>query len=417
MNRWRILVVDDVPVVAENTAELLRSQPVADDGSMADVEVTTSFAEALELLEQRHYDLVILDIRDDTLHAEAEAGGAEADTDVTAADVGLMVFAEIRSRRFVPIIYYSAVAHLVAAVNPPFSAAVSKNDEIDVLREHVLAVFQSTIPAIHQALLRHVDVVTRDFMADFVEHNWSQLSPPQRKGDLAHLLLRRLALSLSSGGEALAEQLANEPGVVLEPDSVHPMRYYIVPPAGTWTTGDLVSGPRIQAAVAADDQPCGTDTEGAGATELGWYVLLTPACDLVPDRVSADYVVVAECIRLESSREFVTWKSLQPAAGEEPSAQHKTAEKKLRNLMRNRRDRAPADRDYYLPGAWVVPDLVVDFQRVAHLSYAALDGYTRVATLDSPYAEGLIQRFGRYLGRVGTPDLDTRVPLDRLSDT
>ena len=41
-------------------------------------------------------------------------------------------------------------------------------------------------------------------------------------------------------------------------------------------------------------------------------------------------------------------------------------------------------------------------------------GLERLASLDSPFAEGLLARFTRYFGRLGTPDLDMTVLLQRL---
>ena len=41
-------------------------------------------------------------------------------------------------------------------------------------------------------------------------------------------------------------------------------------------------------------------------------------------------------------------------------------------------------------------------------------GLERLASLDSPFAEGLLARFTRYFGRLGTPDLDVTVLLQRL---
>ena len=41
-------------------------------------------------------------------------------------------------------------------------------------------------------------------------------------------------------------------------------------------------------------------------------------------------------------------------------------------------------------------------------------GLERLASLDSPFAEALLARFTRYFGRLGTPDLDVAVLLQRL---
>ena len=43
-----------------------------------------------------------------------------------------------------------------------------------------------------------------------------------------------------------------------------------------------------------------------------------------------------------------------------------------------------------------------------------MGGLERLASLDSPFAEALLARFSRYFGRLGTPDLDVAVLLQRL---
>lgn len=434
MDPWRILVVDDNPQMAESTADILRTA-VRQRDETVEVQFSTSFAVALELLEREHFDLLILDVRD-----QGGGGGlpeSDADgSDVTAADVGLEVYLKVRARRFVPIVFFTALPNLVAGedmASPPFVAVVSKNDQDSTaqLRACVSEVFDSTLPAIHRALLNHVDEIVRDFMFDFVQPHWPNLRSPTRKGDLAHLLLRRLALSLADGGDVLATRLADTSGVRLTEDHVHPMRYYVVPPVGTWTTGDIIHGRRLQVArtetpranaesavevTETSDEP--QNSRGDSELSASWYVVLTPACDFVPTRIRADFVVLAECFPLQETKEYKAWDESRPVGEEAPSKPANTAKKLLGNLMGNRRADRPQDRDFYLPAAWEVPDLLVDFQHIVSLPWdQLLSEYTRVATLDSPYVEALVETFGRYLGRHGTPDLDIEIALDHLPRT
>ena len=60
---------------------------------------------------------------------------------------------------------------------------------------------------------------------------------------------------------------------------------------------------------------------------------------------------------------------------------------------------------------------MVDNQRIVSVSFQDLGSYTRVASLDSPYAEELSHRFHRYIGRQGTPDLDLEIALKRMEAT
>ena len=202
MDPWRILVVDDIPTIAKQTAELVRTATWQHDETV-EVQFETDFDGALELLERQQFDLLILDVRDQAM----AAGLPESDedgSDVTEADLGLMVYQKVRARRFVPIVFFTALPNLVSGdemASAPFVAVVSKNekDSTAQLRACVREVFDSTLPAIHRALLDHVDEIVRGFMYEFVQPHWTNLSSPKRKRDLAHLLLRRLALSLADG--------------------------------------------------------------------------------------------------------------------------------------------------------------------------------------------------------------------------
>ncbi len=86
----------------------------------------------------------------------------------------------------------------------------------------------------------------------------------------------------------------------------------------------------------------------------------------------------------------------------------------LLKVVKNTRSGRAADRDFFLPAAWDIPALLVDFQRSAHLPFADLDSYERRGQLDAPYAEALIAKSIRYLGRIGMPDLDFDALVDGL---
>lgn len=438
MEPWRILVVEDQKEIAEQTAELIRTDPTRRADSPVAVHVETRFDAALDLAESARIDLIILDVRDQGVADSAPFDDmANPDgSDTTEADKGLAIFASIRGRRFAPVIFYTALPNLVDSrlIRPPFVQVLSKNDNESTskLRAAVSSVLGSTLPAIHRALNDHIEAIIRDFMTDFVEPRWSELEAPARKGDLAHLLLRRLALSLADGGEILASRLADSSGVELQEDHVHPMRFYVMPPVGDPTTGDIVVGLAPQGPGSIDSKDAERDdlaaanpveetsrnaVDGKASGEKTWYVVLTPACDLVRSHLKADFVVLAECVPLKETPEYARWLETRPAGAEAPSDDAKKAMSALDGLMHNRRSKRPADRDYFLPAAWAVPDLVVDFQRISSIPVAKLESsYERVATLDSPYVDALVETFSRYLGRRGTPDLDVKLSIEHLQD-
>jgi hypothetical protein len=105
--------------------------------------------------------------------------------------------------------------------------------------------------------------------------------------------------------------------------------------------------------------------------------------------------------------EYQQWRDGLPA----PS---RTVNGKLQDLLRNSRRDSQAERFFFLPGALSLPDLLVDLQQLATLQRDHMGRLERLASLDSPFAEALLARFTRYFGRLGTPDLDVAVLLQRL---
>ena len=379
---WRILVVDDDeqvgPLVAESVLSAARDE--ADEDPVVLVE--PEFSYAMTRITEERFDLLVLDVRD---QARAALGQQDAES-----DPGISVFEQIRARRFIPIIFYTAVPDEVESHgNSPFVQIVSKiaEDSVRELREAVTLAFQSDFPRIYRLLEGHSTVVTRDFMVEFVEKHWGTLS--NNKADMMHLLLRHLSVSLGRGAAGITAKLGYDTGDDSD-ETIHASRYYAALRSEDYATGDILRGPRSLST---------NDDEGES---VSWYVIVTPSCDLVAIRTKAEYVVLVQCRPLESFKEYVDLMATEP---DDP--QLKTRSDRLKSLLRSNPYKQQPDRYHYLPAAWMVPDLVVDNQVVVNVSYADLaKHYEKIASLDSPFAEELAHRFARYIGRLGTPDLD-----------
>ena len=417
---WQILLIEDDPVVAEATAGTLLRRPVGENGQMATVDIAEGFQSGIEKLETTRYDLVVLDIRDESAeaHEPAELDGDET----TTSDIGITLYEEIRRRRSVPIVFYSAVAHLVSdQQNPPFVSVVNKTDpDENALRIAVTAAIDSRLPALNRALSQHTQEVLRTYTQQFVEPHWADLRQPSREPDLAHLLARRLAVSLSDGS-GLQRELEAVPGPIPAPsnDYVHPMRMYVIPPIGDWTTGDLVLGEQTKEPAAfrtalpenaespeEGDSLVVRELDDSNPPLSGYWIMLTPACDLVEGRRKAEFVVLARCKPISDEDEALAWVA--------DTASNKKRQSLDALLSNNRKDNKQADRYHALPPAWDVPGLVIDFQQISHVSYEDLLKFRRIATLDDPYCQAMVSRFGRYLGRLGTPDVDLSLVRARL---
>jgi CheY-like chemotaxis protein len=375
--KWQLLFVDDEEDTCQQVKEYLEGETISESGEFPVVETLTDFDKALETLETRRFDLLILDLRlgphDETREEEA----------------GARTLQVIQQRRFVPVVFYTALPHLVRDLETPLIRVIEKGPSPEPLLEAIKNIFTSRLPKVNRALIRHLEMVQRDYMWEFVAKHWEQFGSTADHTALAYLLARRLALSLSGLGiQQLAQDLGDATGVGVTEGLVHPMRYYVMPPVEkSPLAGDLYQGH-------IEDQS-------------GYWVLLSPSCDLVIGREKAERVLLARCLPLAEQPEYQRWQTGLP----KPSG---PADRTLQAMLRNNRQNSQAERFYFLPGALTLPDLIVDFQQLVTLPRAQMTALERLASLDSPFAEALLARFGRYFGRLGTPDLDLEVILNRL---
>ena len=370
------MIVDDEPEIGAILSELLKSYVSASDPRPITTRFEESFDNAVELLASETFDILVLDIRGKSGHTPSD-------------EAGIVVFDEIRKRRFIPIIFYTALPDVSIGIsNTPFVQTVSKIavDPITDLQVAIENVISSGVPYLLQSVSNHLADVERAFMADFVENNWPDLV--DRPEDVAYLLSRRLAVSFEEGAESLAQELG-QVDQTTRADTVHPTRYYVQPPNPNYRMGDLLAIP--------------SSTKENADERL--YVVLTPSCDLVLRSASmkADMVVLAECLPLDGFKEYQDWKSKSISKNREL----------LRKLLTSR-PKGQEDRYFYLPAAWNVPDVVADLQSVTSIPCKELESYRKMASLDSPFAEALSYQFNRYMGRVGMPDLDIDGVLRRL---
>jgi CheY-like chemotaxis protein len=376
-SRWQLLLVDDDPTICAEVREYLERATISDPDDHPQVEVLVDFSEALGVLETHRIDLLILDVR---------LGSQEGTQEEEA---GTAILAAVREKRFVPVVFYTALPNLVRHLATPFIQVVEKTEGLACLLEAVRRIFATRLPTVNRALVRYMEMVQRDYMWDFVAKHWQQFSSTPDGTQLAYLLARRLAISLSGPAiREFAQNLGDPAGTSPIEGRVHPMQYYVMPPVEPAPmTGDLY--------------------QGQIGDRNGHWVLLTPSCDLATGREKAEWPLLAHCVPLAEQKEHLKWHARLPG----PSSQ---ASEDLRALLQNNRKNTQPDRFHFLPAALSLPDLVVDFQQVVTLPIKQMQTLERLASLDSPFAEALLARFVRYYGRLGTPDLDLDCVMERL---
>lgn len=370
---WQVLFVDDDSEFCKSAKEL-DGEPINDAQERLHIETMTDFEATLDELEKRRFDIVVLDVKLDS-------------SGVLKEDKGRDILESIKQKRFVPVIFYTAVPHLVRDLekqDKPLVRVVEKTEGLSQVLEVIREILETAIPSINRALIRHLEEVQRDYMWGFVAKHWEEYGDQSDYTALAYLLASRLAVSLSGPGiQQLAQDLGDPVGAAVVAGKVHPMQYYLLPPVDpSPLAGDLYTG-KI-------------------GEQSGYWILLTPSCDIAQDK--AEKALLALCKPLN---EF-------PECGDWLQAPSSNTKKKLKNLLTNNRKDGQPERYHCLPAALVIPGLVVDFQQLITLPRNQLDTLTRIASLDSPFAEALMSRFVRYFGRLGTPDLDTDYVLLRL---
>lgn len=364
---WKFLVVEDKEEFVRQLGEAIPSFVAPPDSTEA--RFCTSFAEAMERMRSERFDILILDLKDDS----------RKNWDEDEDPSGLKAFEELKKTRFAPVVFYTALAHKVRSLETPFLRVVEKTEAIGRVKEEVQRVLATRLPA----LSRQMEEIQRQYMWNFVGSHWKDFTSPHAQADIAYLLARRLSLALEGEARQLAQKAAGSGIPQAAETCVHPMQIYAPPPiADLRHAGDVLHG----------------EIDGVSA----YWLILTPSCDFA-QAGRLHQILVAQCLPLTGETEYLNWKQ-NPAANAGP----------LKSLIGDNRQNTQSERFKFLPGTYFLPDLVVDFQRLKSVTPDKCGGLQVVATLDSPFAEAVLARFARYFGRLGTPDIDKNVVIDRI---
>lgn len=377
---WRILVVED----KENIAAELKdgAKTFVKPPDTAEAEVCPKFKDAPAMLDAQRYDLVIIDLKDDS-------GWFPAEEELP----GLRIYESLKQRRFVPVVFYTALPSHVLPQQSAFVRVVEKTAGLPKLREEIQRVLDTKLPA----FTRHIDEIQRNYMWEFVSKNWHEIEQSHHRVDLVYLLARRLAHFLRGDGiREFARAAHGAAAIPASSDGVHPIELYVKPPMSVRLAGDIL-------------------VETAGNNKSYW-LLLTPSCDFAQSK--AEHVVLTKCEPLETQNEYTDWAKNQTGGSKPLEAligDNRTGKREVRtNEETPEVFKLQPERFKFLPGTFFMPDLVVDFQQLRSVPCAELKNFQPLASLDSPFAEAVLARFSRFFGRFGTPDIDKAIVLARL---
>jgi DNA-binding response OmpR family regulator len=359
---WQLLIVDDDADICGQVKDAMDGESHQNEDF--NVISLTDFEQAFEVIKTSRFDLLIIDVR------EGEGPNSP----------GIEILHKVMASCFLPVIFYTAVPHLVSDLQNEAVHVVEKTGGVDSLRVAIKKAIDTDLPKTNQALILHLERVQRDYMWNFAVPNWEKINRDSDPATLAYLLARRFALSLSETGIIkFIEDLGGSPGVA---HGTHPVLYYVIPPiAEHCLFGDVFLG--------------------SIADQKGYWILLTPTCDIV--QKNADKLLLASCDILTDRIEYQKWQEALP----EPSS------KIIDNLKSILGDRGK-ERFFYLPGVIDLPDLLVDFQKLMTIQISDVSNLSRIASLDSPFANKLMARLLRYYSRQGAPDLDLTLIMERM---
>jgi ActR/RegA family two-component response regulator len=373
---WTALYIDDEEEFREDSITSLDQKEIIPDHILR-IETADTFRSGISIIQKRRFDFVIIDVN--------LGDGPDED------EAGIQILNEIQSQMFVPIIFYTGFAYKVADLENDLVKVVRKGEGFDQVLQMIQDIFRTNLPVVNKALIKHMDDIQRHYMWDFVSQNWDSFSDTQDKLEIAFLLARRLATTLNKQKiNDLAESLGGAAIPKLDLDKVHPIEYYIVPPIpGTNRTGDIIT------------KKVGDEDE--------YYVILNPTCDFVNSKV--DWMLICRCCLLSEQPECI---------GYIENPEDPKREEVLISLMRDNRQRKQSDRFFFLPGAFHIPNLLVDLQQLEIIKSATFltemqgENISLIATLDNPFAETLSTQYSRYIGRIGKPNLNTDIVITKL---
>lgn len=382
MKDLKILYIEDDKGNREDLVDLLSGLVINE--CKITIEGEELFENATQRIYNEGFHLVILD-----LYKGRAGDGGEM--------LGLTTLENVKSHIFVPIIFYSGNTSAVRELKSQVIGVATKGgvEGIDELKNEIGRLTSHNLPFINENIYKFINGKIKEYFWGTIQENNTTFKPDNNDFSLGYLLLRNIGNSLYRdniykilGDNSIAE------------DKVHPMEFYIYPRKDDveYENGDILK-----------------NNESNDV-----YVILTPSCDFVSRAGKGrkvNYVLLAHTTLLTDIPDFskyLEYKNKVNKSEEDISKENKY-KGNLKQLIQSRGNNN--DRYFFLPSTPFIDNRVIDFQNKIMVVYDDLKTkYTRLAKLDSPYAQAMSTRFIRYYNRIGFPDLDADYVLARIGD-
>lgn len=360
----RIIYIDDDATHRKDLKDYLSDEDV--NGFTIKIDCEESFEKAVE--HSKQYHLAILDLY---------KGDPKDDN-----DMGSDVFEKLKESFFIPIVFYSGNTKNVVSLKSQVVGVATKGDGgVEELKSEIERLTKHNLPFIREKIHLHLEEELRKFFWDIIQKENDKFTPDTDDYSLGYMLLRNFADSLSKDNikSIVGDDYINH-------EKVHPMEFYIYPAneITDYTNGDILL---------RDDEV---------------FVILTPSCDMVKrqNSMKAERILLAETKLIEKSLFFKKYHKAKTENQED-------VELSKENLHRFVGSRC-GDRFFFLPGTAFIQNRYIDFQYVSLVTPKELTSFTKIAKLDSPYAQSMTSSFIRYYNRIGFPDIDTEYVINHL---
>ncbi|MEP7127787.1 MAG: hypothetical protein ABI729_02920 [Chitinophagales bacterium] len=350
----KTLFIEDNDSLSKNLKKYFDGEEFS--GNTLSTQNTTKFEEGISLIEKFDFDLIVLDLYNDSVTVDESAGRK--------------VLKVIQKTAFIPVIFYTGHAHKIQDLISEVVGVVNKGEGFDNLKAEIQRIVDSKIALLKGQVYSHLRESLRQYLWEVVDADKSTFKQQKNNISLGYLLLRRFANSLTK--EKIKEILGDDK---IQIDKAHPMEFYIYPiNSGEYEAGEILSRNGYH------------------------YILLTPSCDYV-QRAKKDKnyrevgrVLLARIFPLSTCDEYTKHKE----------AASKQTENNLADIIKNRKPRF-----FFLPGTPFIENSVIDYQNKTMVDYEELSRFNRVARLDDPFAQSMVTNFIRYYNRIGFPDIDS----------
>lgn len=362
----KLLYIEDDKQNRDDLIALLQNDTLCN--FKVNIEAVDTFDNAIEKINSKPYHIIILDI-----YKGNPINGGE--------QLGLQILEQIQSKCFIPVIFYSGNTKDVQDLKSQIVGVVTKGDDgFNGLKLEIERLIKFNLPFIKENIHACLEEELKNYFWEIIHNQRDKFRPGINDFSLGYLMLRKFSSSLSQ--DKISEILGDNS---LNKEKVHPMQFYIYPTnLGEYECGEILQ----------KDQEV--------------FVILTPSCDFISgknrSRKVSD-VLLAKTKLLSETKEYEKYQSKKDGKDEKGNEKGN-----LISLIESRK----GDRYFFLPQTPFIENRIIDFQSKEMVKYDDLKTYTRVAKLDSPYAESMVSSFIRYYNRIGYPDIDSELILKAL---